>query len=287
MAPLPAGNRRVTRVQLGIMLREWRVRAGFSAKNVAAEMDWYQSKVTKLEKGGVKISSAEVDKLIGLYQVSDDDADKMRSLGREARRRTAAQRIAEWAQQYVDIEQGADRIMLYDGELIPNMLATEEYARAVLATSSVLPEPFGLALDQIDEVAADRTARRVRLTGEDRPQLSVVLGEAVLHRLVGGEQVMCGQLRQLRELADLPNVTVQILKFSAGEHVALGGSFSILDLAEPSATFVYVEGLTDANYFDRPPHTDAYRVAFGKAQVAAADKRESKRLLSERIAHLE
>lgn len=272
--------RRVTRVQLGILLREWRDRAGLSSKDAADLLEWHPSKLSKVEKGAARISAAELDRLLDKYGVPAEEAERMRALGKEARKRGVAGRVPDWARTYVELEQGADEIKLYDGEMVPGLLQTDEYARALLATSLIAPP------EDAPERAAERVQRQQRLTSDNPPDLWVVLGEAALHRLVGGRAVLRRQLEWLLELANARNVSFQILPFSAGEHPALGTQFCLLNFTEPAATFVYLEGLTDATYFDRAPHTEVYARAFRRLLVAAANERESMRMLGDRIEEL-
>lgn len=286
MVSSAAATRAVTRVQLGMLLRAARGRAGVSIKESAEILDWYPAKVTKVEKGGAIISSAELDRLIDRYEVPEEQAAKMRKLGKEGRRRRTMERVPDWAQMYVELEQAATTVKLYDGELVLGLLQTEEYAHAVLSTSSVLGKPVGVTSDEAESRAADRVRRRERFMSNDAPELWAVLGEAALHRAVGGTGVLRGQLKLLREMAELRTVTFGVLPFSSGEHVALGASFYILELPDPPVTYVYLEGLTDADYLDKAPHTDAYTLAFNRLLVAAANERESKRMLDRRIKEL-
>lgn len=272
--------RRVSRVQLGLMLRHWRERAQLSSKAAADALEWHPPKMSKLEKGTVRVQAAELDRLIDLYGVDDSAADKMRGLGREARKRGIAGRVPDWAQTYVELEQGADEIKLYDGELVLGLIQTERYAKEILATSLLTPA------NDVPDVASDRVRRQERLVGSNPPGLWVVLGEAILHRVVGDRSVLREQLEFLHELAGHKHVTFQLLPFRAGAHAALGTSFHILEFADPSATFVYLEGLTDADYLDEPPGTDLYDQAFSKAMAAAASEPESRRMLSRRIMEL-
>jgi transcriptional regulator with XRE-family HTH domain len=126
--------RRVTRVQLGILLREWRDRAGLSSKDAADLLEWHPSKLSKVEKGAARISAAELDLLLDKYGVPAEEAERMRALGKEARKRGVAGRVPDWGQTYVELEQGADEIRMYYDELIPGVLQTDDYARALLAT---------------------------------------------------------------------------------------------------------------------------------------------------------
>ena len=83
-------------------------------------------------------------------------------------------------------------------------------------------------------------------------QLWVVLDEPVLHRLVGGYQIMRDQLQRMVEAALLPNVTIQIIPFSAGAHPAMESSFDIIEFSTVTPSLVYVEGLVGNMYLERP-----------------------------------
>ncbi|MBB5154094.1 hypothetical protein BJ970_001628 [Saccharopolyspora phatthalungensis] len=236
--------------------------------------------MTKLEKGDVTISLPEIDRLIELYGVEGEEAEKVRRLGSEARKRDRPSRVPDWGQTYVALETAAAEIKVYDGELIPGMLQTEDYARAVLSLS------VANTADEIEARVAERLQRGERLHTNEPPSLWVVLGEAALHREVGGRNLLCAQLQHLVRIGRLRHVTIQVLPFRSGEHIALGTSFTLIHLADPVATFAYLEGLTDADYLDRPGHTAVYREVFDKLRVTALGDRESTTMLKRRIEEL-
>lgn len=260
-----------------MLLRRHRATSGRKTKEVLDALDWYSSKLSKLESGGVTIAAAELDRLIELYDVPDDDATRLRELGREARRKGALQPVREYARTYLELERTAATVNIHRGELLPGLLQTESYARALLSTG-----PSDVSASEIDAMTAERTRRIDRFSG-DRANLWVVLGEAALHRPIGGDSAHHEQLAHLRRIADFPKVTLQILPFSAGEYSALGMDFTILKLADPQLTVVYVEALTDALYRDVSEDVERYRVAFTKAQVAAVSERETIRMLEARL----
>ncbi|MGW5644862.1 helix-turn-helix domain-containing protein [Saccharopolyspora sp. NPDC003752] len=273
-------NPAVRRVQLGIILRLLRERAELKPKDVAPKLGWYVAKVTKLEKGDVTISLAEVDRLIELYGVEGGEAEKVRRLGTEARKRDRPSRVPDWGQTYVALETAAAEVKVYDSELIPGTLQTEDYARAVLSLS------VANTADEIEARVTERVLRGKRLHADNPPSLWVVLGEAALYREVGGRHVLRAQLQHLVEIGQLRHVTIQVLPFKTGEHIALGTSFTLIHLADPVATFAYLEGLTDADYLDRPSHTAVYAEVFDKLRVTALGDRESATLLERRIEDL-
>lgn len=257
----------VQRIMLGGELRALREAAKISSDDAANALGWYRAKVSKVETGTVRLSAAELSALLRLYKADRATTERVQSLGEEARRKTTPARVPDWAKQFISLEASAHEIKLYFGDFVPGMLQTRDYARAVLSTSVVV------SAADVGQMAENRELRSERLhTG--RPLLWVVLGEEALLRTIGGREVQRGQLVRLRELAELPNVTIQVMPLNDGAHAALGMSFTILDLAQ-GRTVVYIEGLTSADYLVRPQHTQAYTLAFDRLRVASLSDRES------------
>lgn len=274
-------NPAVRRVQLGITLRLLREAVGVRPKAVAETMMWHAAKVTRLEKGEVTISDAEIARVSDLYEVTDEaERERLRQLAAEARRRGRPPRIPDWGQTYVALETAAAEIKVAGGELFPGMMQTEDYARALLSLSQRADE------HDVSERVSERIKRGQRITRDDSPTLWVVVSESALYREIGGPSTLRGQLAHARELSRLPHVTFQVLPFASGEYVGVDSPFIILHLADPSATYTYLEGLTDADYLDKPNHTAAYVAAFDKMRVTAASERQSSRMLDRRIADL-
>lgn len=130
------------------------------------------------------------------------------------------------------MEADADILKIYYGELMPGLLQTDDYARAILSTSVTV------AAADIDRLAKTRARRREIVTQDDPPEIEIVLGEAALRRQVGGPDVLRAQLEYLREVAKLPHVTLQVLQFSSGEHAAMETPFTLVYLTEVEPTYV-------------------------------------------------
>ena len=125
-------------------------------------------------------------------------------------------------------------------------------------------------------MVAARLERQQRLRSAGAPLLWVILNEAVIRRQVGGREIMGRQLEHLAGLAEDPNITIQILPFSAGAHPAMGSSFVHLRLTDPpDADMIYLEDMASADYLDRPHQVAAYFTAFGMLAAAALDPIES------------
>jgi transcriptional regulator with XRE-family HTH domain len=268
----------VQRIMLGGELRALREAAKIGTEDVAGALGWYRAKVSKVETGTVRLTAAELSSLLKYYKTDDATSERVQRLGEEARRKTSPARVPDWAKQYVSLEANATEIKLFFGDFIPGMLQTRDYARALLSTSVVVPPA------DVEQMATNRECRAERLRG-GTPLLWVVLGEEALRRTVGGRQVQRGQLIRLRELAELPNVTVQVMPLSGGAHAALGMSFHLLHL-DQSRT-VYIEGLTSADYLVRPQHIQAYSLAFDRLRVASLGDRESLAIINTVIDELQ
>ena len=117
---------------------------------------------------------------------------------------------------------------------MPGLAQTATYARAVLATRPNTTE------EQVEEFVTARLERQVILDRDQPPLLWLVVDEAVLHRDVGGTKVMHDQCVHLAELSERPNVTVEVIPYTAGAHSGLLGAFAIAEFADTPAV-AYLE----------------------------------------------
>lgn len=273
-----ADNPPVARLQLGQLLRELREQSGKTQADAAEVMECKPPKISKIEGGNATISPGDARLLIDLYGVADERAETVLRLAREARKRTST-RVPDWAQRFVALESISASIRVYEAELVPGLLQTEEYTRAV--TKAADPERDTADVERLVDVRAERQAR---LTGDDPPHLWAVMNEAVIRRPVGGTEAMHKQLLCLREFLELPRVTLQVLPFSAGAHVGMGSSFHLLQMREPpEAKVVYIEDRTNADYLDGPAEMERYSLMFDRLQVAALGETETAAMLDRAI----
>ncbi|MBB5154149.1 helix-turn-helix domain-containing protein [Saccharopolyspora phatthalungensis] len=278
---MPATNPPVARLQLGQLLRRLREESGKTQDAAAKILECQKPRISKIETGKATISAGDVRLLIELYGADETTGATVTELAREARKRTTA-RIPDWAQRYVALESIASSIQVYEPELIPGLIQTENYTRAI--TQAADPERSG---EEVDRLVAARTERKSLLRGKSPLHLSAVLNEAALRRTVGGAEVMIEQLRHLREIAELPNVTLQLLPFTAGAHVAMGSSFYILEIQRPAkATVVYLESLTSGDYVDNAAQIERYALAFQQLQVSSSKETETATTLERMIKDL-
>lgn len=273
-------QRRVMRIQFGLQMRRCREAAGLQSKDAAKALRANPSRLSRFERGAASLKAAEVDVLLKMYDVPADEAERLRSLGDEARRRGFKLDVPEWAETYVALEAVADEIKIYDGEVVPGLLQTEAYARALIGTW-----PKRVPSERTDEVVAMRLGRQQRVE-ESSLRLWVILGEAVLYRSVGGNQVLRDQLVRLHDLNKLSNVSIQLVPYEAGGHAALGTSFTLFRMVNLAATFIYVEWLTDSAYMDQPNEVELYGDVCNMLMAAGTDKPRTQRMLNKRIREL-
>jgi transcriptional regulator with XRE-family HTH domain len=262
------------RRRLGAELKRCRENAGLTQENVSRHFEWHAAKVTRIETARVAVTPRDVKDLLSLYSVRDVEyRDALMELARLSRERT-------WWTDYRDImrpgnfiglEAGAAAMRLWEPIIVPGLLQTEDYMRALMRTGR--PNDSAAHLERRVSL---RLTRQGRLRGERPLEMQAVLDEAVVRRVIGGETVMGTQLRHLIECAQLPNVTIQILPFSAGEHLFLGGSAALLEFQETThLDVVYLEGLAGDYYEEQPDEVAKYRQEFERLSAKALDHHKS------------
>jgi hypothetical protein len=180
---------------------------------------------------------------------------------------------------YIGLEAEATTLLTYQ-HVIPGLFQTEDYAEAInRATIS------GVSDDALEQRVEVRMQRQAVLTKPDALEVRAVLDEAALRRLVGGQSVMRKQLARLAELAELPNVIIQVIPFSAGAHPGtLVGPFVILQYAHPAdPDVVYVEGNNDP-YADREGEAQRYGLIFDNLRASAMSVTQTQALMKKLVA---
>jgi hypothetical protein len=218
--------------------------------------------------------------MLDLYGASGQQQDSLVQLARESRQKGWWHAYSDAIQPrfatYIGLESAASEIKIYEVALIPGLLQTEEYARAVITAGSV-----GADGDVAERSLAVLMARQPLLTGDDPSRVWAVLDEAALRRRVGGAGLMRLQLEHLLGLSGLANVALQVLPFGAGAHPAMGRPFVILafpERADPDV--VYLEDLTSALYVEDVDEVDRYNVFFNHLRATALSFADSTALIT-------
>jgi transcriptional regulator with XRE-family HTH domain len=265
--------------RLAQALRELRHDAGLTQDAVAARMGWHTSKLFRMENArSPRVDWLDVKELMDMYGVRSPHREALIQLARDARMRgwwTPYRDV--FTGSYVALEDESSVMRLYCPELVPGLLQTEDYARAVIR--AVRP---GYDEESVERrVTARLTRQKVLLDRAPPPELMLVLNEAVLRRLVGHERVMAAQLRALTEAAQRPAVTLQVLPFSTGAHASLEGGFVLIEFpTETDPDVVYVEGIMGDLYLESVEEVKRYQSAFERIQAVALTPKESSAFLS-------
>jgi transcriptional regulator with XRE-family HTH domain len=194
--------------------------------------DMSVSKLGRLERGeGGKPKIRDIEALVELYGADEETATAIRSLTAAAREAQRWFNPAVLSRSFRSLmEEAAVRHRAWECQHVPGLLQTEDYARTILETN---PEA---SPEEIEDRLQYRLGRQVVLGGDNPLQLWAILDEDVLHRPVGGSEVMRAQLVHIVEMAKLRTVTVQVVPRSVGAHFGMGAAFMMLDFAEEAGT---------------------------------------------------
>jgi transcriptional regulator with XRE-family HTH domain len=267
----------VRRRELGTLLRGLRLEKELTVEQVAASLLCSPSKVSRMETGRGLATPRDIRDLCDLYGVTDDvSREHMMQLAVESKQQGWWQAYDLPYSRYVGLEAEALSIHGYQSSVVPGLLQTTGYARALHEAASVRLSP-----EEIEQRVEVRVIRQELLARDRPPRFAEVIDEAALHRVVGGHSVMDEQLARLVEACALPNVTIQVIPFVAGAHPALENNFKVLELPPPSPGVVYVEGLLGSFYLERAEELDSFNKVFEQLQVMALSPGDSVELITE------
>jgi transcriptional regulator with XRE-family HTH domain len=255
-------NPTVRRRRLGAKLRELREEQHLTAEDVAQQLLVSQSKISRLEN----------------YSVTDEKLiEALMAMARESRQRGWWHAFGDVPYSvYIGLEADAVSARNYESLFVPGMLQTREYAAAVIA--GIQPEAAPAQNEKRTEI---RMRRQEVMHDPEKPlRMWAVLDEAVLHREVGGPQVMREQLEHLIALSAEPHITVQVLPYSVGAHPGMSGTFSILEFEdEADATIVYLEGVTSDLYLEKEADVKTYSTLYEHLRAQALNPDQTRDLI--------
>lgn len=267
------------RLILGSQLRKLREASGISREDAGYAIRGSGSKISRLELGRVSFKERDVEDLLTLYGVTDPEEreaflDMVRKSNQPGWWHRYNDLMPSWFQDFVGLEESASRIQTYEIQFVPGLLQTEDYARAVARQGR--PEASS---EDIERRVRLRLQRQKMFTRPNAPRLWAVIDESVLHRPIGGRQVLRAQLEHLLDITALPTVTLQVLPFELGRSAA-EGAFTILRFAAPEIPdIVYLEHLCGALYLDKPEDVEVYTKASHRLAVDAQTPEQTRQTL--------
>lgn len=270
----------VRRRRLAFELRKLREAAKLTCEEVAERLECSASKISRVETGRVSVSPRDVRDMLEIYGIPEDQRESLVQLARDSRQKGWWHAYSDTIQPqfatYVGLESAASEIRVYEVNIIPGLLQTEDYARTMMRSGTM-----NGSHEDVERKVALRMARQPALTRDDPPMLWTVVDEAALRRRVGGTELMRAQLEHVLELSGLKNVAMQVIPFGAGAHPAMGRPFVILVFPERvDPDVVYLEDLTSTLYLEDVDEVDRYNVFFNHLRATALSFEDSAALVT-------
>jgi transcriptional regulator with XRE-family HTH domain len=268
--------------RLGRELRRLREAAKLTLEQVGVALECSPSRVQRIESGEIRVRPGDVMEILNALGVGHDTEP-----GRTLLTMTQGLRETGWWQQlgslsqkyltYIAFESEATRLLNYEPTLVPGLLQTEDYARSVISAG------WDLEPDAINERVQARLKRQSVLTREQKPlRLWAVVSEAVVLCDVGGREVLVKQLGHLVEMSKLPNVSIQVLPFAAGAHLADKGGFALLSFEKGDPDLGYIETLGGELFLESTEDIRKLSAVYDNLKTLALSPAEStERLRSE------
>ncbi|MFF9126534.1 helix-turn-helix domain-containing protein [Streptomyces sp. NPDC014889] len=269
----------VLRMILGRRLQDMRQSAGASLADAAKALRVTPLTIRRLEKAEVALKPLYVEKLLQTYGTAQQEIDEFVALAEQANKpgwwHAYRDVLPSWFTAYVSLETGASTLRTYEPHYVTGLLQTRAYARAVLSGGF----PNGPD-DELERRVNLRLSRQSLLDREKAPTLWVVMEEAVLHRVVGGPEVMREQIDRLLEASELEHVSIDILPFAVGAHVGACAPFTYFRFEEPELPdVVYSEVLSASMYLDERADVVAHLEAHNRMALLTST-RDSTALLN-------
>jgi transcriptional regulator with XRE-family HTH domain len=280
---LPAsGSPTVRRRELGARLRALRTDRGWTVEQVAERLQFSPSKVSRLENGFRGVSARDIKDICDLYDVQDEERQQLTDLAAEGKQRAWWQSRDLPYSTYAGLEAAAAEIFDIGLGVVPGLLQTEAYARAVL-TAAQPP----LTAEEIEQRLAGRMDRQRLLSSASPPYFEALIDEAVLRRIGGSPAIMRAQLEHLLTVGERPMVRISVVPFQAGILPVAAGKFIILSFREPAVPgVVFIEGLAGDLYLGPAEGLAQYEEAFRATRAMAASPDRSRQMIAAIAAEL-
>lgn len=269
--------------ELGEGLRRAMYNAGLSGKDVARLLDLSPSWVSRLISGKRSVTAVQASAFLAVCQAPSAERERLLELCDE-------QHTQGWFQQHgsrlplqlvtlIDHENKAVAISEFESTVVPGLLQTGDYTRALIREAGTLPPA------EIDDRVAARLARQALFSRTDPARFVFYLHEFVLRLPVGGPAVMSDQLDQLHRMSMRPYLTLRVVPATLGGHAAINGSFTLMEFTEFKPV-VYLENETSSVFLEKPVEITAYRNILALLAQTALGERESRELIATRATEL-
>jgi len=266
---------------LAAELRRLRKVADLTREDVSDRTGINNATLYRIETARARPQMRTLTSLLNLYEVDQEQREYLTGLCREATTqgwlRPYHSELPEEYTAYISFEDEAQTARNYESLFMPGLLQTEDYARAVIR--GVLPSATD---DEVEDRVRARMERQGVLTKATPLKLWAVVDEAALRRVVGGSEVMRGQLDHLANIVKAPNVTLQVISVEAGAHPGMPGQFIVLDFADAVDTdLIYIDSMAGDLFLESDADIARYRAVFDHLVAVALSPNDSAALVAE------
>jgi len=282
---MPVGGKPTVRSRrVGAELRRLRDAAGVTTAQAADLLNCSPAKISRIENGIVSARVGDLRLLLDRYGDQDQEHRAyLERLARESNKRGWWQdygdTIPPYYADFIGLETDANYIKTWEPTIVPGLLQTPEYARAVMLANPAMISPA-----KLENYISIRRERQARLEQGTDVRLDAVIWEVALVTTVGSDEVQRGQLGRLLELIDRPNISVQVLPLEAGDKANMSGSFVMFSFgSERSVSTVFVETLTSSQYLERDEELRGYTLVFDALRSAALSPAASAARIRQRL----
>ncbi|MFF3005374.1 helix-turn-helix domain-containing protein [Kitasatospora sp. NPDC057940] len=262
--------------RLGSELRRLRESANKTTEDAASALACSRAKISRIETGAVGIRRLDLGVLMDLYGVTEPrDRNSLEALARDSKKRgwwhDHGDTIPPAYVDFLDLEADARYIRNWQPLVLPGLLQTEDYTRALLQANPAVVRP-----ERIDQLVKLRMERKEVLTKPDPARLCAIVWEPALRCPVGGADAHRAQLDYLVEAAQLPNVTLQVVPLDIGPTAGACGAFVMYGFTgSPTSGAVFLENLTSSHYLEREAELDGYGLVFEDLRSSALNPAQS------------
>jgi len=282
---MPVGGKPTVRSRrVGAELRRLRDAAGVTTAQAADLLNCSPAKISRIENGIVSARVGDLRLLLDRYGDPDEEHRAyLERLARESNKRGWWQdygdTIPPYYADFIGLETDASYIKTWEPTIVPGLLQTPEYARAVMLANPAMISPA-----KLENYISIRRERQARLEQGTDVRLDAVIWEVALVTTVGSDEVQRGQLGRLLELMGRPNISVQVLPLEAGDKANMSGSFVMFSFgSERSVSTVFVETLTSSQYLERDEELRGYTLVFDALRSAALSPAASAARIRQRL----
>ncbi|MFE6864932.1 helix-turn-helix domain-containing protein [Kitasatospora sp. NPDC057692] len=262
--------------RLGSELRRLRETAGRTTEEAAGALKCSRAKISRIETGAVGIRRLDLGILLDLYGVTSLEArDSLEDLAKNTKKRgwwhDYGDTVPPAYADFLGLEGDARYIRTWQPLVLPGLLQTEDYARALLQANPAAVRP-----ERIDQLVKIRMERKSVLSKPDAARFWAIIWEPALRCPVGGQAVWKAQLRHLAEVAQFPNVTLQVVPLDVGATAGACGAFVMFGFTDsPAPGAVFLETLTSSHYLEQEAELDGYGLVFECLRSSALNPAES------------